>query len=70
MTEDVRKLTQRLVRLEREVKELRNTLSQQPKPDNRRWWQRISGQFEGDAAFAEIVKLGRKIRREDREGKG
>jgi hypothetical protein len=68
MTDDVRKLQQRLSRLEREVKDLRQAVSQQ-KPDKQPWWQKISGQFEGDAAFAEIVKLGRKIRREDREGK-
>jgi hypothetical protein len=32
------------------------------------WWKEIEGVFEGDPVFAEIVRLGAKIRRPDRKG--
>lgn len=62
-------LQKRVERLERDLRELRRTVSKSPVPDDRPWWEQIAGCFENDAAFAEIVRLGRKIRKEDKEGK-
>jgi hypothetical protein len=63
-----RSLQKRIERLEREVRELRRTVGNGHKRDERPWWQQIAGDFEDDPVFAEIVRLGRKIRRA--EGKG
>jgi len=69
VAENFRNLQRRLARLEREVRELRESLSKRQKGKEPPWWQQIAGCFEDDAAFAEIVRLGRKFRREDKEGK-
>lgn len=65
----VRSLQRRIERLERELRELRRAVSKGHVPDDRPWWQQIAGSFENDQAFAEIVRLGRKYRKEDKEGK-
>jgi len=62
-------LQKRIERLERELRDLKRTVSKSPVPDDRPWWQQIAGSFENDPAFAEIVRLGKKIRKEDKEGK-
>ncbi|HJT35328.1 MAG TPA: hypothetical protein VJ783_25100 [Pirellulales bacterium] len=57
-------LEDRIEALEREVTALKQRLGGAPKQDN--WIERITGTFEGDAEFAEIVKLGAEIRRKER----
>jgi len=50
----------RLARVERELAELRTALSERP---NQPWYRQIVGDFAGDKAFAEIIRLGSQIRR-------
>jgi hypothetical protein len=69
MADDLRILQRRLARLEREVRKLRQTVSRRGKSKEIPWWQKIAGRFEDDPTFAEIVRLGRKYRKEDKEGK-
>ena len=57
-------LEKRVARLEDELREVKRTLS---KEKAQPWWERTAGMFEGSKAFAEIVRLGRKIRRQDRD---
>jgi hypothetical protein len=57
-------LEQRVDLLERELAALKEHLTVGPKPPN--WIESITGTFEGDPDFAEIVKLGAEIRRTDR----
>ena len=57
-------LEQRVKLLESEVAALKKLLGGEPTGDN--WIEKITGTFAGDAEFAEIVKLGAKLRREDR----
>jgi hypothetical protein len=57
-------IEQRLKRVERELERVRAIL--QPS-ENRRWWRQIMGDFKDDKAFAEIVRLGKRIRRSQRE---
>jgi hypothetical protein len=59
MDEDIQLLKDRVQKLERDVGELMSrTTGQADQP----WWQRIAGRFENDAAFEEIVRLGREYR--------
>jgi hypothetical protein len=53
------RLERRLARVERELAELRKALAAKPAEP---WYRQIVGSFEGDEAFAEIVRLGRLIR--------
>ncbi len=53
----------RVSRIEEELRQLRGQLTEQP---NKRGWEAIVGSFKGDKVFAEIVRLGRQIRRADR----
>lgn len=57
-------LEQRVKLLESEVATLKKRLGGEPTGNN--WIEKITGTFEGDAEFAEIVKLGAELRREDR----
>jgi len=50
----------RLAQVERELAELRTALNERP---NQPWYRQIVGDFAGDKAFAEIIRLGRLIRR-------
>ncbi|HEY1381144.1 MAG TPA: hypothetical protein VGF55_30370 [Gemmataceae bacterium] len=55
-----RTVSDRLARVERELADLKARLtSRDPRP----WYHQIVGSFEGDADFAEIVRLGRRIRK-------
>ncbi|HMC63317.1 MAG TPA: hypothetical protein VKI65_00100 [Gemmataceae bacterium] len=64
MTADtLRQLEERVTRLEEELREVKALLPHQARKP---WWERTAGMFEGDEAFAEIVRLGQKIRREER----
>jgi hypothetical protein len=57
-------LEQRVKLLENEVAALKERLGIAPAGMN--WIEKITGTFEGDAEFAEIVKLGAELRRSDR----
>jgi hypothetical protein len=60
MAQTTQQLEVRLARVEKELAELKANLAgkgEQP------WYRRIVGDFAGDKAYAEIVRLGRLIRR-------
>jgi len=56
-------LEQRVSEIERELAKLRGAMVQR---DDTPWWQRIIGEFEGDEAYSEIVRLGQDLRRAER----
>jgi hypothetical protein len=59
MAATIKQLEARLLRVEKELAQLRKALavkSTQP------WYEQIAGCFAGDKAFAEIIRLGRLIR--------
>ena len=60
MPQTIRQLEARLARVEKELAELKAALA-----GNRGgpWYRQIVGDFAGDEVFAEIVRLGRLIRR-------
>lgn len=56
LDEDLQLLKARVAKLERDVGELKSrSIPETDQP----WWERIAGRFENDAAFEEIVRLGR-----------
>lgn len=57
-------LDERVQFLESEVAALKKRLGTAPTGAN--WIEKITGTFEGDIEFAEIVKLGAELRRADR----
>ena len=57
-------LEQRVTLLEDELAALKERLGIAPTAGN--WIEKITGTFEGDTEFAEIVKLGAELRRADR----
>jgi len=59
MGEELQLLEKRISDLEREVSLLKSSTAGQ---GDRPWWERIAGRFENDAAFDEIVRLGREYR--------
>jgi hypothetical protein len=59
MSKTLQQFEARLARLEKELAELKATLGAKPEPP---WYRRIVGDFAGDEAFAEIIRLGRRIR--------
>ncbi len=60
MSQRTEQLESRLARVEKELAELKATLGgKRGEP----WYRQIVGSFAGDKAFAEIVRLGRAIRR-------
>ena len=59
MAQTARQLEARLNRVEKELAELKAKLADRPKKP---WYREIVGVFEGDKAFAEIIRLGRLIR--------
>jgi hypothetical protein len=59
MDEDLQLLKDRVAKLEQDVGELKSRSVLQP---DQPWWARIAGRFENDAAFDEIVRLGREYR--------
>lgn len=64
MAQKTSPLEARLARVERELAELRTALADR---QNKPWYRQIVGDFAGDEAFAEIVRLGRLIRRGKRK---
>lgn len=63
MSKTIQSLQLRVSRLERELAALRKSLKAAPPAEP--WWKSISGEFKDDPAFAEIVRLGRKLRKAD-----
>jgi hypothetical protein len=59
MYEDIQSLKDRVAKLEQDVKEVKSQSVRSAEPP---WWERISGRFENDPAFEEIVRLGRQYR--------
>jgi hypothetical protein len=60
MPSNTRQLEARIAQVEKELAEVRAALTgKQPTP----WYEQIVGDFAGDKDFAEIVRLGRLIRR-------
>ena len=58
----VDQMESRLTRIEQELEELKRALAANA---GMPWWQRIRGDFKDDKAFAEILRLGRRIRRKN-----
>jgi hypothetical protein len=61
----VRALEERVAQLEEELRQVKAEMAKGKEPEQP-WWEKIAGMHEGDEAFAEIVRLGRKIRKADR----
>jgi hypothetical protein len=59
MTTIPEQLEARLTRIEQKLDELEASLSPR-RPE--RWYRQIVGDFAGDEAFGEIIRLGRRIR--------
>ena len=59
MPKALEKMAARLDRLEKELAEVKASLSVKPELP---WYRQIVGEFAGDEAFAEIVRLGRLAR--------
>lgn len=60
MSNTMQQIEARMTRLEKELAELKATLVKQQQVP---WYRQIVGDFAGDKAFAEIIRLGRLIRR-------
>ena len=59
----IAKLEQRLAALEAEVAQLKmEKANGTEQGDNRPWWEKIYGTFEGNPHFKEAMELGRKYR--------
>lgn len=64
MAQKPQQIEERLSRLESELPAIKAALQDRsPEP----WYRQIVGDFEGDEFFAEMIRLGRKIRRRQRE---
>jgi hypothetical protein len=60
MAQSTKQLEARLARVEKELAALKSSLAgKRAEP----WYRQIVGEFAGDEAYAEIVRLGRLIRR-------
>ena len=59
------KLEARLARIEKELADLKAAL---PKKGTTPWYRQIVGDFAGDPAYSEIIRLGQQIRRGKRRG--
>jgi hypothetical protein len=59
MSKTIQQLEARLARLEKEFAELKASLGRK---QGAPWYRQIVGDFAGDPAYAEIVRLGRQIR--------
>lgn len=60
---DLVTITQRLIKMENEVAELKRHL---PPPADQPWYLKHAGKFADDPEFQEIVRLGKEIREADR----
>jgi hypothetical protein len=55
-------LESKVARLEEEIRDIRRLIADGSSVP---WWKRIAGTFKDDPVFAEIVRLGQKVRREE-----
>jgi hypothetical protein len=60
MSSNHRQLEMRLKRVEQELAQLKAALARKPTTP---WYEQIVGSFKNDEAFAEIIRLGRLIRK-------
>lgn len=60
MSQKTQQIEARLARVEKELAELKATLAGRPTEP---WYRQIVGDYAGDKALAEILRLGRLIRR-------
>ncbi len=60
MPRSTQQIEARLARVEKELAELKAALGVKPSEP---WYRQIVGDFAGDKAYAEIIRLGRLIRR-------
>jgi hypothetical protein len=65
MPQTTQKLEARLARVERELAALKATL---PKKHAEPWYRQVVGDFSGDKAYVEIMRLGRQVRSGKRKG--
>ena len=65
MSKTIAQLEARLERLEKELAEVKASLTTKPGIP---WYRQILGDFAGDEAYAEIIHLGRLIRAGKRKG--
>ena len=65
MPNKVSRIERRLIRLEKELAELKSEIRRQQVP----WWKQIAGTFKDDPVYDEICRLGAAIRKEDRKGR-
>ena len=63
MATETDQLEQRVAEIERELAKLKSAVLQR---DDTPWWRKIIGEFEGDEAYSEIVRLGQELRRAER----
>ena len=66
MPPDNRTVESRLAEVEDELRRLKNALTEKGSENGMPWWKQIIGSRENDPIFAEIVELGRKIRKQGR----
>ncbi len=60
-------LESRLESLERDVARLKALATNSPEPGA---WRTTIGMFDNDPEFAEVIRLGREFRKQEREGEG
>jgi hypothetical protein len=65
MPKPAQQLEARLARVEKELAELKAALR---KKNAQPWYRQVVGDFSGDEAYLEIVRLGRQIRSGKRKG--
>jgi hypothetical protein len=63
MATETEQLEHRVSEIERELAKLKSAVLQR---DKFPWWRQIIGEFEGNEAYAEIVRLGQELRRAER----
>lgn len=63
----ITELESRLESLERDVAHLKALAAHAPEPGA---WRTTIGMFDKDPEFAEVIRLGREIRQQEREGEG
>jgi len=63
MANETEQLVQRVSNIEKELANLKSAVFRRDKVP---WWRQILGEFEGDQEYAEIVRLGQELRRDER----
>jgi hypothetical protein len=58
----LQELETKVAKLEEEIREIRKLVAD---GSSMPWWERTAGMFKDDPVFAEIIRLGQKLRREE-----